>query len=152
MAEHEWITYIQSGMYWTDSKAAYRGLDPDSLTHDDALDWLRSGEWRKPMVGSTTRFIGSGTGLGTPRHRCWITDTKEVRPGLTGKRIHITEACPHCRRGYSAADVMHPTIVSRPGGVSLPHDLPWLRAGDPWAAHVRGIELAERYDHVFNVA
>src|SRR5205823_1716650 len=110
LTEHEYITYLQSGTYWTDSKAAYRGLDPSSLTHADALGWLRAGQWRTPLVGSTTRFIGSGRGLGTASHRCWVTESRDIRPGMTGKRIHIDSHCPMCLKGLRADRIMHPTI------------------------------------------
>lgn len=152
LTEHEWITYLSSGTYWTDSKAAYRGLDPDSLTHDDAIRWLRDGMWRGSLTGRTTRFIGSGRGLGTPLHRCWVTEERELRPGLTGKRVHVRELCNQCLRGVSAADALHPTIVSTRGGESQPHLLPWLQPADPFGDDFRGRELAERYDHVFSVA
>ena len=152
LTEHEWITYLSSGTYWTDSKAAYRGLDPDSLTHDDAIRWLRHGNWRGSLSGRTTRFVGSGRGLGTPLHRCWVTEERELRPGMTGKRIHMAETCPQCDRGISAADALHPTIIATRGGLSEKHELPWLVPPDPFAKDVRAQELAERYDHVFCAA
>jgi hypothetical protein len=152
LTEHEWITYLSSGTYWTDRKAAYRGLDPDSLTHDDAIRWLRNGMWRGSLTGRTTRFIGSGRGLGTPLHRCWVTETRELRPGMTGKRIHMTETCPQCERGISPADALHSTIVATRGGESQPHLLPWLIPDDPFSEEIRAQALAERYDHVFCVA
>jgi hypothetical protein len=152
LTEHAFITYLSSGTYWTDRKAAYRGLDPDSLTHDDALRWLREGNWRGSLTGRTTRFIGSGRGLGTPLHRCWVTESRELRPGMTGKRIHMAETCPQCWRGVSPADALHPTIVATRGGESQPHLLPWLAASDPFSEEVRATALAERYDHVFSAA
>ena len=152
LTEHEFITYIASGTYWTDSKAAYRGLDPDSLTHEDALRWLRQGMWRGGLTGRTTRFIGSGRGLGTPLHRCWITEERELRPGLTGKRIHVEENCPQCARGISPADQLHPTIVATRGGDSQQHLLPWLAPTDPFASEWNNRTVAEKYDHIFTAA
>ena len=152
LTQHEWITYLASGTYWTDSKSAYRGLDPDSLPHEVALRWLREGNWRAPITGTTTRFIGSGRGLGTPLHRCWVTEDRELRPGLTGKRLHVNEYCPMCLRGISAADALHPTIVATRGGESQKHLLPWLQQSDPFGNVFRGKALEERYDHVFSVA
>ena len=149
VTEHEWITYLASGTYWTDTKAAYRGLDPDSLSHDAALQWLRQGDWRRPLVGRTTRFVGSGRGLGTPLHRCWVTDERELRPGLTGKRFHVYQHCGQCQRGVSAADALHPTVVGVRGGTSQKHTLPWLQEDDPFSDDVRAQAVAERYDHVF---
>lgn len=152
LTEHDWITYLASGTYWTNNKAAYRGLDPDSVTHDDAMHWLREAQWRNPIVGRTTRFVGSGRGLGTPLHRCWITEDRELRPGLGGKRIHAPEFCPQCARGISAAEQLHPTIVATAGGESSRHSLPWLAPKDPLANDWNAREVAERYDHVFCAA
>jgi len=126
--EHEWITYLTSGMYWTDTKSAYRGMDPDSLTHETAIRWLSEStahKWRKPIVGSTTRFIGAGAGLGTKRHRQWITENRSVWVGWMGKRFHGADACGACRSGASGSETLHRTAVAVAGGISHPHALPW---------------------------
>lgn len=153
MTEHKWITYLASGMYWTDTKAAYRGLDPESLTHDTAIRWLkrsRDHRWREPLVGSTTRFIGAGTGLGTPLHRSWQTDpARRIWVGWMGKRFHSADPCKLCRDGATGADTLHRTAVGMRGGESHPHALPWrtpLTVDDAFAWDT------ERYDSVYDAA
>lgn len=128
LTEHDWITYLSSGMYWTNNKTAYRGFDANSITHADAITWLRGTNdhgWRTPMLGTTTRFIGAGMGLGTPQHRVWVSDFRRVWVGWMGKRVHLPKSCKHCREGITGADMMHRTIVGVRGGVSQPHELPW---------------------------
>jgi DNA polymerase family B len=140
VTEHDWITYLQSGTYWSNHGAKYRGFDKDSLTHDDAMQWLRAADWSAPLVGTTTRFIGSGTGLGTPLHRCWVTDSRDMQPGKSGKRIHVAEMCVECADGQTPANTMHPLMCMASGGTSFPHALPWLHDGAP------GVEWQEMYD------
>lgn len=125
MTEHDWITYLQSGTYWSNHGAKYRGFDRDSLTHEDAMQWLRNGDWSASLIGTTSRFIGAGTGLGTPLHRCWVTDSRDMQPGKAGKRLHAAEACRACGNGLSPAEYLHPLICISPGGFSYPHPLPW---------------------------
>lgn len=128
---HEWITYLQSGVRWTNNGSSYRGFDKDSLTHDKAMDWLSHGNPEIPIIGQTTRFIGSGRGLGTPLHRQWITETRELHPGVEGKRRHISEFCGPCNYRQSMASSLHPMICPHPGGRSSPHSLPWINDGAP---------------------
>jgi len=160
LTEHKFITYLQSGTYFTECptcdgvgcekckdsgvKSKYRGLDSDSMTYETAMAWLNDGDWQSPIVGWTTRFIGSGRGLGTPIHRMWLTESKEIRPGCTGKRMHLPQVCPMCAKGISAAQSLHPTCVMTRGGISQPHDLPWLvkNERDPF----RKIALEMKYD------
>lgn len=158
--EHRFITYLQSGTYFTECptcqgagcekcrdsgvKSKYRGLDSDSVTYGQVLQWLENGEWQLPIVGHTTRFIGSGRGLGTPFHRMWLTEQREIRPGATGKRMHLPKLCPLCERGVSARESMHPTLVMTRGGESQPHDLPWL--GEPKDDPFRKETAEVRYD------
>ena len=128
LTEHDWITYLTSGMYWTNNKAAYRGMDSNSLTHESTLEWLKRSQdhrWRDPLTGRTTRFIGAGVGLGTPLHRSWQTETRNVWVGWMGKRFHSADVCKLCRDGATGADTLHRTAVGIAGGVSQPHNLPW---------------------------
>lgn len=143
IAEHTWITYIQSGTYWSDSVAKYRGFDRDSLDHDDVMEWLRRADFTTPILGRTTRFVGAGRGLGTPIHRTWQTEAREIYPGATGKRKHVPPLCPQCSNGQSPSEHLHRCIVGTLGGNSHPHQLPWLDGIDDWAELTDG----ERWDH-----
>lgn len=147
LTEHEWITYLQSGTYWyPDPKrpgevtAKYRGFDKDSISHEDAMQWLRRGDFSQPLVGTTTRFIGAGTGLGSPLHRCWVTDSRDLSPGKVGKRVHIAEGCNACIHGRSPAEALHPMICVSRGGHSQPHALPWRDDDAP------GLEWQEQWE------
>lgn len=133
MTKHAWLTYLQSGTYWSDHGAKYRGFDRDSLDHDDAMRWLRRGDFTDSLVGTTTRFVGAGRGLGTPLHRCWITEARDLQPGSAGKRRHFPDLCRQCAEGLSAADEMHAMVCSTRGGTSQPHHLPWIDGTpNPW--------------------
>jgi hypothetical protein len=126
MTVHTWMTYLQSGTYWSDHGAKYRGFDADSLTHEDAMRWLRRGDFTAPLVGTTTRFMGAGRSLGTPLHRCWVTEGRDLQPGASGKRRHFADLCRPCNEGQSPATVMHPMMCAVRGGRSYEHVLPWL--------------------------
>jgi hypothetical protein len=128
--EHDWMTYLQSGTYWSNHGSKYRGFDNGSISHESAMSWLHAGDWHAPLVGRTTRFVGAGTGLGTPDHRRWITDARELRPGRAGKRMHIPDGCRVCKRGGGSANSLHPTFNRLLGGKSHPHKLPWLQPPD----------------------
>lgn len=128
---HEWITYLQSGIRFTNNGESYRGFDKGSLSHDKAMEWLQHGNLDSPLVGRTTRFIGSGRGLGTPLHRQWLTEARELSPGKEGKRIHVPEFCAACKNRQSMAVSLHPMICPHPGGTSFPHSLPWINDGAP---------------------
>lgn len=128
--EHDWITYLQSGTYWSNHGSKYRGFDSGSISHDAAMQWLRDCNFTAPLIGRTTRFVGAGTGLGTPLHRCWVTDSRDLQPGRSGKRVHIPEACDGCRSGTDPTNTMHPLHNVVEGGRTYPHSLPWLD-GEP---------------------
>lgn len=147
LTEHDWITYLQSGTYWTDKGAKYRGFDPDSLQHDDAMAWLRRQDFATPLVGTTTRFVGAGRGLGTPLHRTWLREARDVMPGKSGKRVHVADACAMCADGVSPADALHPLICITRGGASQPHHLPWVDDLTPNIAPWDEITNVESWDH-----
>jgi hypothetical protein len=143
ITEHDWLTYLQSGTYWSNHGAKYRGFDKDSLTHNDAMHWLQQAKFNVPLVGTTTRFIGSGRGLGTPQHRTWITESRDMRPGLSGKRAHVIELCRQCAEGITPDKEMHPMICITKGGDSFPHHLPWLADKAPGIRWQELIEIEE---------
>jgi hypothetical protein len=124
--EHEWITYLQSGTYWSNHGSKYRGFDNGSISHDAAMQWLRNCDWSASLIGRTTRFVGAGTGLGTPLHRCWVTDSRDLQPGRSGKRLHSPERCHGCQYGTDPTNTLHSLSNVVKGGRSYPHTLPWL--------------------------
>lgn len=123
---HDYMTTLQSGMYFTEKGAKYRGLDPGSLTEKMAMDWLRAADWAKPIASTSTRFIGAGRGLGTPKHRAWLTEPKEIVPGKMGKRIH-RPGCEDCKNGVNPAEGLHRQKLCGMRDVrhSFMHRLPW---------------------------
>lgn len=124
------LVYLQNGIYFKlengEWKQKFRGLDPDSLSIDDALRWFdsnslyvpnpytqfaagRSG-MRDPMLdrwhglqieGRTTRFVGSKAAFaGDEARRCrWETEPRVVHLGTKGKRVHYWERCDSCLKG-----------------------------------------------------
>lgn len=142
------IIYLQSGLAWLRKGRVWipkrRGLDPDTFQLQDAIDYVeslgpvtsRETAW-KPYVGKQTRFIGLGAALMSARplkevHRTWQTTTKEIRPGESGKRVHIPPRCRACRMGKSAGDMPHDLVISTDVSEilhSAPHFIPW-RAAD----------------------
>lgn len=140
VTKHDWMTYLQSGTYWSNHGAKYRGFDKDSISHDEAMHWLRQGDFGSPLIGTTSRFIGAGRGLGTPLHRCWITESRDMLPGRSGKRVHLQEMCRRCADGIPLDVEMHPMFCTAKGGTSYPHHLPWLDDSAP------GLEWQEQVE------
>jgi hypothetical protein len=130
LTEYDWITYLQSGIYFTSkpgdgNKAKTRGIDVTQLHYDKVLEFL-DGDQEKPLLVTTRQFIG----LGNPRQGLygqWQDGTKEVR--VAGqKRVHVPEFCPACKEGLSMATNLHQLIAAPQYGIrpSEPHSLPWL--------------------------
>lgn len=158
---HEGITYVQSGFYWKKSwdkdrkdyvwYAKYRGLDPESVTHDKMLAFMKDvggkecpgcedeenetlfrRNHRCEYVARTRRFRGIGIALMSKDKlktwRIWEESDKKFHPGWgEGKREHHFKTCSSCRAGMNFTDGMHPMQITRPGtdGMSFPHNLPW---------------------------
>lgn len=141
VTEHAWMTYLQSGTYWSDHGAKYRGFDRDSLTHDEAMQWLQRADFAVPLIGTTSRFVGAGRGLGSPLHRCWITESRDLLPGRSGKRMHLAELCRACADGVSPTVTMHPMHCVSKGGQSFPHHLPWLEDDAPGLEWQEAVEI-----------
>lgn len=134
------ILYVQSGMAWLRKGDQWtckrRGLDARTFPLGNCVEYLRSlpanGEW-PPYVGQTTRFIGIGAALMSAapfrkRHCLWETVPREIRPGQSGKRIHIHKQCGACAEGLTAYEGAHDmSIRSLAYGEpqSYPHMIPW---------------------------
>lgn len=133
LKEYDWVTYIQSGIYFTSdgvgkSKSKTRGIDTRELHHEEVLRFLDSDQ-SEPLLVSARNFIG----LGNPRtylYGQWQDSVKEVR--VAGqKRIHSRAHCRACHSGLSMAEHLHDLIAAPTFGntPSAPHPLPWIEGG-----------------------
>lgn len=140
--KYEEILYLQSGFYWHRHaeegwKSKYRGLDPGSITLDDATAYVsgldfKANRWPS-LTGTTTRFVGLGAALQSTNfrdtHCTWQERMpREMTPGAQGKRIHVPSRCRACAANESPNNALHDLVVTLPpriGGISTPHSLPW---------------------------
>jgi hypothetical protein len=133
LTEFEWVTYLQSGIYFTSdgvgkAKSKTRGIDTTQLHHDEVMQWL-AGDQHEPLLVNSRNFIG----LGNPRTYLfgqWQDSTKEVQ--IAGqKRLHAPNMCPACQQGQTLADGLHTLIAAPHYGLtpSAPHPLPWIDGG-----------------------
>lgn len=136
------ILYVQSGMAWLRKGSEWtckrRGLDARTFPLDDCVGYLRglsaNADWRS-YKGTATRFIGLGAALMSAApleetHCVWRSIPREIRPGHSGKRIHVRNQCRACTAGLSAYDAAHDMVIrSRAFAhpMSTPHDIPWER-------------------------
>jgi len=131
LTEYDWITYIQSGIYFTSagsvghSKAKTRGIDVKQLDYGEVLRFLDSDQ-SDPLLVNSRMFIG----LTNPRdylYGQWTDSVKEVK--VAGqKRLHLPSQCPACDNGLSMATHMHQLAAAPLYGhaPSEKHPLPWL--------------------------
>jgi hypothetical protein len=154
LTEYDWMTYIQSGIYFTNTagatgtKSKSRGIDVTKLDYSEVLAFLDSDQ-SSPLLVDTRMFIG----LTNPRdylYGQWTDSAKEVR--VAGqKRIHMPSLCAACGEGLSMATHSHQLAAAPLYGrtESLKHPLPWLdgpdAAADPELAYV-GNDAIEEYD------
>ena len=129
----DWVTYIQSGIYFTsdgagDSKSKTRGIDTRELHHKEVMQYL-AGDQSDPLLVTDRKFIG----LGNPRtylYGQWQDGVKEVR--VAGqKRLHSHAHCTACHAGVTMAEGLHDLIANPQfgGTPSAPHPLPWIDGG-----------------------
>jgi len=150
--EYDWITYVQSGIYFTPNgdtttKAKSRGIDVTQLSHEAVLAFLDSDQ-TDPLLVNSRMFIG----LTNPRdylYGQWTDSAKEVK--VAGqKRVHMPALCPSCARGESMATHPH-TLAAAPLYGHTPsekHPLPWLDGTlgeDPEIEYV-GTDALEDFD------
>lgn len=134
LAEYDWLTYLQSGVYWTNAgkntKVKTRGISMGELNHAQVMAYLADPS--EPLVTSVRRFIG----MQNPQrahYGQWIDSPRELSINSGGKRIHDSDRCPECAAGYgldTALHTMHPNPVMG-YGESKPHPLPWRPDVDP---------------------
>lgn len=159
---YDWMTYIQSGIYFTSDayeengvrktseaavKSKSRGIDVTKLDYAETLAFLDSDQ-TAPMLVDTRMFIG----LTNPRdylYGQWTDAAKEVR--VAGqKRLHMPSLCGACEAGEPMSAHMHHLAAAPLYGreESLKHPLPWLdgpAAPDPELDYV-GTDAIEEYD------
>ncbi len=129
LEEYDWITYLQSGVYWTNKgrnlKIKTRGISAGELTHDKVLEYL-AGDQSKPLVTSIRRFIGI-TNPQRQHYGQWIDIPRDVALSTGGKRIHMPAECESCRQELTLDTALHECIpnMSLGHGPSTPHSLPW---------------------------
>lgn len=127
--EYDWITYVQSGIYFASdgakgTKAKSRGIDVKQLHHNEVLDFL--GGRREELLVTSRQFVG----LTNPQEHFygqWQDSTKQVKVAGS-KRLHIPADCDACAQQLPMDKYMH-TMTSNPlyGNVeSIKHPLPWL--------------------------
>lgn len=154
------ILYVQSGMAWLRKGSEWtckrRGLDARTFPLDECVAYLRrlvpASEW-PPYIGETTRFIGLGAALMSPapfrvRHCVWETVPRQIKPGQSGKRVHIHRQCDACRDGMDAYAAPHDMSIrslaySEPG--SYPHDIPWEDGTPDYGWREYELGLGESY-------
>lgn len=135
------MVYLQSGFYfkkqngeWT---SKYRGFDKGCITVDDAMqaleEWTPWVENADPgrLVGTTTRFSTMGAYLTKKEpeywRNTWMTEPRTLRLGADGKRMHRPKFCMACKNKQSPNNIMHDLTITYPvGGLSVPHNLPWI--------------------------
>ena len=136
MEKTEWLTYIQSGIYFagsdagilTPGKTKMRGLDAGTLHYDEIREWLREGA-TEPFSVPAHRFIA----LANPqRERVgnWVDGTKTVTLA-GGKRLHLPDMCSACGKGIPLSEGLHPLEVPHGDGhaESSTHTVPWKLGG-----------------------
>lgn len=158
ISEYQEVMYVQSGLAWLQDldgtwHEKRRGLDGcrnGHLPNDcDCLDVFSLGACRnflstlhpnpdrlnqwQPYVGATTRFIGMGMALMSSlptesRHCVWETNSREILPGIGGKRVHMRGSCDACQRGSNAFEAAHDLVIHSLAvldPMSYPHTIPW---------------------------
>jgi hypothetical protein len=161
VTHYDEIIYLQSGTYHARSGekwiSKYRGLDPESLSRESTLEYLRGidgGSNFPSLTGTTTRYIGLAAAMiqggDSPskfrgRHGVWEQDKdKDLAPG-TGKRSHNVDSCVECSKGISPYDYPHYLGITQdilPDGIneSTKHYLPWRdgpKSDAPWRATLK---------------
>jgi hypothetical protein len=176
ISEYDEIMYIQSGLAWLHNDKGWhdkrRGLDPCRQNHtpeecdcssvfsvracQEYLSTLhamaaRGSHWQS-YKGHTTRFLGLGVALQSKlpmssRHCVWETATREILPGLIGKRVHVSDGCAACDAGLTAYDGAHDLVINSRAVVepySYPHTIPW----EDEVGHARWRDFQDSLDEV----
>jgi hypothetical protein len=127
---HHGVTYIQSGIYFTDdgigkTKARTRGIDVSQISEPVALEWLKNPT--EPLLTMAQIFIGLGNPRTDHMYGQWQSFTKEVRVAGS-KRVHLPHNCTACAAGANMAEALHDLTANPFYGLrpSEPHTLPWI--------------------------
>jgi len=173
ITEYEELIYMQNGMYHTKQNGEWlgvksRGMNASEFPIEKMEEYLRSLADGKPWgctkecekgcrehgihLETKPRFIGAGAALQMSAelkdvHTSWRPQTRSMRLGDTGKRIHVPGACSHCRDGIPPNEAPHRLIVnSRSDGTTLSHPrrLPWESAHPAEVIELRAEQERER--------
>lgn len=134
------FVYLQSGCrfgYIYDKKLGervwkpkYRGFDPGSLSLDSALEALGKSPDEWIVNGMSSRFIGFAQAMHQKKMETWrtfVTEPRDLRIGMEGKRRHNPKLCKACQSGIPASETFHDCVLSNPiAGESQKHFLPWV--------------------------
>lgn len=136
METAEWLTYIQSGIYFagssrgllTPGKTKIRGLDAGTLDYESIRQWLSDGAL-EPYTVPAHRFIA----LANPQREKvgnWEDSTKSVTLA-GGKRLHQPPLCIACKNHIPLSEGLHPLEVPHGDGhaESSTHTVPWKVGG-----------------------
>lgn len=142
-SEHDWMTYIQSGVYFASggnggAKVKSRGIDMRQLDYQKVIEFLN--DQSEPLLVTNHEFIGMTNPRSKYMYGQWTSGTKEIKVG-GGKRLHLESFCGACALGLRMGEHMH-TMTATPtlGHVpSAAHPLPWLdeeKESQPEVAYV----------------
>lgn len=146
ISEYTGILYIQNGVYWLrDENGNWlppksRGIPQSQLDFDRCRRQFQGGQ-RIRVVQN--QFVGYGSALHGrwEKWRTWVDRPREIEFGGNGKRFHSPRFCLYCNPGSistPSAPELHNFILRNPGGgISAPHNLPWIEEQEddpdrPW--------------------
>jgi hypothetical protein len=157
------LIYLQNGVYFYKKngewKSKIRGLDPESLTLDNALEQLSRIDMRQPfskkndtnhspIVGETTRFITTKMALhrGSKRN-VWETSPRQLRLDFGTKAIHNPELCGNCQDYRPPSEAPHDLVIEyKPQNwVDHPHPLPWRPLTSEAEEYLEEFQSGEEY-------
>ena len=144
---YEDMIYLQSGIYFLKTadgkwKPKFRGLDPDSISVDQVIEYFDNLNFDVPfgedlekfmLEGSTTRFISCRQASQFKEFELrgqWVTSPRKVNIGTKGKRVHFNNHCTACQNHAAPGSEFHDLGVLRNDGISHKHPLPWLEEQD----------------------
>lgn len=135
--KYQSLTYLKSGMYFgtladgTEVEKT-RGINKGSITRDQmiaAMEAERRGE-QAIIPAEQTRFIGLGQAMNQDMNkwRTWITAPREIKVGLSGKRIDLLDRRDTRKELH---DGWHETQEGFTGtDFSCPYEVEWIAKTD----------------------
>lgn len=154
LSVYDELIYMQNGMYHMKQDGEWHGVKSRGMSAsefpiekmEEYLHGLAAGEhWGEIHLETKPRFIGAGAALAMSAslkdvHTSWRPQSKKMRLGDTGKRIHVPGACMSCLNGTAPDEAPHRLIVNTPSDgdtLSHPRRLPWEQEHTPEVAEIR---------------